>query len=302
MWGWNHHSDQGRDRYNSATANLERPLFNPIGAHRAGCWFNPASSHRERGRYHPTGSHWERGRYNHREANRSSVEGPPKPDRHATPSSESSSSANTDTEDEKHVSCFLVWLGLNPECMRMSDNEPNMLAHHESKMGNKAIPIFWYRVQEDAELCSEAQGQCSAAVYAMRDCIDRFHIRLGNILCLASHQGHRQAEKVCGRRKWVHKEWESLCFLSFVFMIFLWVYCFPLGFWFSFGFMSFLWVYAILRFFQVWVYIILMFFRVWVRGYMEWKRRVVLREQGQAGVVAGTPISHHHCHSAWQRT
>jgi len=32
------------------------------------------------------------------------------------------------------------------------------------------------------------------------------------------------------------------------------------------------------------------------------KRRGVLRTKGQGGVVAGNSVSHHHRHSAWQRT
>jgi len=56
--------------------------------------------------------------------------GTPKPDWHATPGSESSCSDDDDTEDEEYVSGFLEWLGLDPDCKRMMDDETKMLAHH----------------------------------------------------------------------------------------------------------------------------------------------------------------------------
>ena len=133
---------------------------------------------------------------------------PEKPDRPATPNSESSSSDDDDddTEDEEYVSCFLEWLGLDPDCKRMLDDETKMLAHHERKMGNKAVPIFQQAVNEDPELFIEARAQITAAVYAMREAIVRFDTRLGNISYFASGQGKRKADKEGGKRKRVRKE------------------------------------------------------------------------------------------------
>jgi hypothetical protein len=132
--------------------------------------------------------------------------GTPKPDQPATPGSESSSSDDDDTEDEEYVSCFLEWLGLDPDCKRMMDDETKMLAHHERKMGNKAVPIFQQAVNEDPELFIEARAQITAAVYAMREAIVRFDTRLGNISYFASGQGKRKADTDGGKRKRVRKE------------------------------------------------------------------------------------------------
>jgi len=133
--------------------------------------------------------------------------GTPKPDRPATPSSESSSSDDDDgTEDEEYVSCFLEWLGLDPDCKRMLDDETKMLAHHERKMGNKAVPIFQQEVNEDPELFIEARAQVTAAVYAMHEGIVRFDTRLGNISYFARGQGKRKADTEGGKRKRVRKE------------------------------------------------------------------------------------------------
>jgi len=63
-----------------------------------------------------------------------------KPDRTATPGSESSCSDDDNTEDDEYMSCFLEWVGLNPDCKRMLDDETKMFAHHRRKMGNKAVP------------------------------------------------------------------------------------------------------------------------------------------------------------------
>jgi hypothetical protein len=84
--------------------------------------------------------------------------GTPKPDRPATPGNESSCSDNDDTEDEQYVTCFLEWLGLDSDCKRMMDDEMKMLAHHERKMGNKAVPIFQRAVNKDPELFTEARA------------------------------------------------------------------------------------------------------------------------------------------------
>jgi len=67
----------------------------------------------------------------------------------------------------KTVSCFLHWLGLDPDCMRMLDDETKMLAHHVRKMGNKAVPIFQQAVNEDPELFVEARVQITAAMYML---------------------------------------------------------------------------------------------------------------------------------------
>ena len=97
--------------------------------------------------------------------------GTPRPDQPATPGSESSSSDDDDTEDEEYVSCFLEWLGLDPDCKRMLDNETKMLVHHERKMGNKAVSIFQQAVNEDPELFIQARTQITAAGYAMCEAI-----------------------------------------------------------------------------------------------------------------------------------
>jgi len=132
--------------------------------------------------------------------------GTPKPDRPATPGSEGSSSEDDDTEDEEYMSCFLEWLGLDLDCMRMMDDEMKILAHHERTMGNKAVPIFQQGVNEDPELFTEARAQIKAAVYAMREAIVRFHTRLGNLPYFTSGQGKKKADTDGGKRTRVHKE------------------------------------------------------------------------------------------------
>jgi len=91
----------------------------------------------------------------------------PKPDWPSTPGRQSSSSDHDETEDEEYVSCFLESLGLDPDCKRMLDDETKMLAHHDRKMGNKAVPIFQQVVNEDPECFTEPRAQVTAAVYAM---------------------------------------------------------------------------------------------------------------------------------------
>jgi hypothetical protein len=103
-------------------------------------------------------------------------------------------------------------------------------------MGNKAIPIFQQVVKEDTELFIKAQVQITATMYMMREAIVWFNTQLANISYFASGQGKRKADTEDGRRKWVRKEWESLC-------VFFWVYIFPLRLWFSFRFIIFVWVY-----------------------------------------------------------
>jgi len=60
--------------------------------------------------------------------------GTPKPNRPATPWSECSIS-DDDTEEE-YMTCFLQWLGLDPDCKKMLDDKMIMLAHHERRMGS----------------------------------------------------------------------------------------------------------------------------------------------------------------------
>jgi len=130
----------------------------------------------------------------------------PKPDRPATHSSESSSSDDDNPEEEEYVSCFLEWLGLNPDCKRMVDNETKMLAHHTRKMGNKAVPIFQQAVNDDRDLLIEARPQVTAALYAMREAIVRFYTRLGIISSVTSSQRRRKADTEGSRRKRVRME------------------------------------------------------------------------------------------------
>jgi len=53
----------------------------------------------------------------------------------------------------------------------MLNDEMKMLAHHERKMGNQAIPIIQRAVNEDPELYIEAQAWVTAALYAMCEAI-----------------------------------------------------------------------------------------------------------------------------------
>jgi hypothetical protein len=69
------------------------------------------------------------------------------------------------------VSCFLEWLGLDPNSKRMLDDKTKMLVHHERKMGNNAVPIFQHAVNEDLKLFIKVQAQISLAVYAMHEVI-----------------------------------------------------------------------------------------------------------------------------------
>ena len=154
--------------------------------------------------------------------------GTPKPDQPATPGSKSSSSDDDNTEDEEYVSSFLEWVGLNLDCKRMLDDETKMLAHHETKIGNKAVPILQQALNKDPELFTEAQAQITVAVYVMCEAIVLFDTRLGNISYFASGQGKRKADTDGDKGKRVHKEWESCC-LSFGFMVFLSVYGLPLS-------------------------------------------------------------------------
>ena len=131
---------------------------------------------------------------------------PPKPFRRATPDSESSSFDDDTTEDEEYMSCFLDWLGLDPNCKRMLDDETKMLAHHERRMGNKAVPIFQQVVNEDPKWLIEARAQVTAVLYAMCEAIVGFNTRLGNISYFTSGQGKRTADTERGRRKRVRME------------------------------------------------------------------------------------------------
>jgi hypothetical protein len=93
----------------------------------------------------------------------SQQKGTPTPDRPATRGSESSRSDN-DTKDEEYMSCFLEWLGLDPDCKRMMHHKTTMLAHHKRKMANQGITLFEHVVNNDLELCTEARPHITAAV------------------------------------------------------------------------------------------------------------------------------------------
>jgi len=103
------------------------------------------------------------------------------------------------------MSCFLEWLGLNPNCKRMLDDETKIMAHQGSKLGNTAVPIFQQAVNKDPEWCIEARAQVTAALYAMLEAIVRFDSRLGNISYITTGQGKRTADTDAGRRKRVRK-------------------------------------------------------------------------------------------------
>jgi hypothetical protein len=124
----------------------------------------------------------------------------------ATPGSERSSSTDDDTDDAEYVSCFLEWLGLDPDCKRMMADNMKMLAHHERKLGNKPVPICQQAVNEDPELFTEAREQVTAAMYEMPDAIVLSETRHGNILYFGSGQGKRKADTDRGKRKQVRKE------------------------------------------------------------------------------------------------
>jgi len=132
--------------------------------------------------------------------------GTPTPDGPATPGRKSSSSDDDNTEDEEYVSCFLEWLGLDPDCKRMMYDETKMLAHHERAMANTAGPIFQQSVNKYPELFTEARAQITAAVNAMRQAIVRFDTRLGNISYFPSGQGKSKADTDGGKGNQVRKE------------------------------------------------------------------------------------------------
>jgi len=67
--------------------------------------------------------------------------GTPRLDQYTNHCSECSSSDH-DTEDDEYINFFKAWLGLNQYNKRMLDNKMKMLVHQQSKMVNKAIPIF----------------------------------------------------------------------------------------------------------------------------------------------------------------
>lgn len=84
----------------------------------------------------------------------------------------------------------------------MLDKQTEMLAHHERKMGNKAVPIFQKAVLADPELHVQVQVQGTAAVYT----IVQFLTRPGDIMNISSSQCKMKAETQGARRKWVRKE------------------------------------------------------------------------------------------------
>jgi len=107
--------------------------------------------------------------------------GTPNPHRLATPSDSSSCSDHDMTEDEEYVSCFLEWLRFDLDSKRVLDDEMMMFAHHERKMGSKAILFIQQAVNEDPELVIEARPQITMPMYAMCRVIVRFATRLRNI-------------------------------------------------------------------------------------------------------------------------
>lgn len=87
------------------------------------------------------------------------------------PSSKSSSSGYYNTEDEEYVCSVLDLLALNQDCNRMFDNDMNMMARHENKMGNDDVPIFQRAVNEDPTLFELTLARNPAAMYAMREAL-----------------------------------------------------------------------------------------------------------------------------------
>jgi hypothetical protein len=57
-----------------------------------------------------------------------------------------------------------------------------MLAHHQSNIGNKVIPIFQQAINEDPELGIQARQQIPAAIYMMDEATVSFDTWLSNIL------------------------------------------------------------------------------------------------------------------------
>jgi len=129
----------------------------------------------------------------------------PKPDRPATPSSTSSSSDDA-MEDEEYVSCIPEWLGLNPDCRRMIENETKMFPHHKREIGHTAIAIFQQSVTENPELFKEARPEVTAALYMMGEVIVQLDTGLGNISDFARSQQKRKADTDGDKRKQVHMQ------------------------------------------------------------------------------------------------
>jgi len=171
----------------------------------------PAPTDKDSGTILPAPTGKEAGTTPEKPTNRTQMD-TPKPDRPATPDSDSSSSDHNNTEDGEYVSCSLEWRGHNPDCKRMLDNETKMLAHHKGKMENKAVPIFQHTVNKDPELCVHARAQVTAPMYAMREAIVPFDTRLDNMSYFTSGQGKRKTDTEGGRRMRVPMERESLCF------------------------------------------------------------------------------------------
>jgi len=159
----------------------------------------------------------------------STQNGTAKPDLPATASSKRSSS-DDNTEGVDDTSWFLVLLSLDPDYIRMLDDERKLLAHHERDLRNKAIPIFQWAVHEDPQLIIEARAQITVAIYTICEAIVWFNSWLRNILYFASGERNRTADMEGGRRKSERKMWESLWFSSeSTFVSFLWVYGFSFG-------------------------------------------------------------------------
>ena len=136
--------------------------------------------------------------------------GTPKPYQPATPNNESSSRNHNDTEDKDFVSFFLEWIGLDPNCKRMIDDEMTMSAHYLRNMGYKAVPNIQQAVDEDSKLIIDIWGNITAAMYAMHKAIVQFDTLLGNIFYFSTSQRKRKVDKEDGRGRRVHKECKSL--------------------------------------------------------------------------------------------
>jgi len=83
----------------------------------------------------------------------------------------------------------------------MLDDEMKMFIHLQGTKSHKAVPISKPPVNEDAELCIEAQQQFMAAVYKIRQPIVPFNTPLGNKSYIQSCQGERNVETEGGQQK-----------------------------------------------------------------------------------------------------
>lgn len=85
--------------------------------------------------------------------------GTPLPDWDVTHGSELRIEDDDNTVEKEYMSSLLQWLGLNPDWKRMLDDETNMLAHHNRKIGNNTIHILQQAVDKDPESFKESWAQ-----------------------------------------------------------------------------------------------------------------------------------------------